>query len=147
MECSKVMEVVLTQDNGAELSATVHEHLRECEQCRTQATLINGAIAALQQTTAKHEDTVLTNRIMSAIRNDAADLQPVALRGWVVVGAVMLAGLFGLRFSRWMADLRSALGPSVDIATGLVLGLLLTGYLCMLVASNFDRVSRVFRHR
>lgn len=106
-----------------------------------------------QESTALSEDSALARRIMYAIRRQAAaiaadkELQLVAFRGWIVAGAVMLVGVFGLRFSNWMADLRATYGPSVDIATGLVMGLILTGYLCMLVVSNFDRGSRLLRHK
>lgn len=155
MECRQVIELVIDNDNHEELPAAVVDHMKTCEKCRRQADLFQGTLLALQGSIAASEDAALTQRIMDKVRKEALsvkreaeeDLPPVRFRSWVVAGAVMLAGIFGLRFSNWMADLRSTVGPSVEIATGLVLGLLLTGYLCMLVVSNLDKVTRLFRHR
>ena len=90
----------------------------------------------------------LTERVMEAVRREAAvEEQPTPFRNWIIAGTVLLGGLFGLRFSDVMNWLRNSFGPALDLAVGIILGLFLTAYICMLVASNLRRVRRVFRLR
>jgi hypothetical protein len=43
--------------------------------------------------------------------------------------------------------LRMAMGPGIDVAMSLILGIFLTAYICMLVGVNLRRVQRVLRVR
>jgi len=154
MECHDVTDFMLSMDNTTELPIEVERHLQGCPRCRRELNQLAGAVGSLRIERVDPVDAVLTERVMRAVRRDAvrnealsADEQPTSLRNWILVGTVLLGGLFGLRFSDVMDWLRHSFGPAIDVAMSLILGLFLTGYICMLVASNLNRVRRVFRLR
>lgn len=162
MDCRKVMELVLSMDNELDPPADVLAHLVGCEKCRAEFEVMRTAIQGLRIGSEESgietlEDgaiatEALTARVMEAVRRDAAEFgvraeQPAPLRNWIIAGTILLVGLFGLRFSDVMNWLRRSFGPALDVAMSVILGLFLTGYIGMLVASNLARVRRVFRLR
>ena len=150
MECHDVTESVLSMDNTADLPAEVERHLQGCSRCRRELSQLARAVGSLRIEGVDPVDAALTERVMRAVKREALsadEQQPTSLRNWILVGTVLLGGLFGLRFSDVMDWLRHSFGPAIDVAMSLILGLFLTGYICMLVASNLNRVLRVFRLR
>ncbi|MFW5685553.1 MAG: hypothetical protein ACOC0O_02770, partial [Spirochaetota bacterium] len=93
--------------------------------------------------------TALTERIMAAVREESLAAQTsdqrMHLPGWSVGGAVILTGLVLLQFSRVASWLSQSIGSIVDVALGIMFGIALTIYICMLVWSNLEEVRRVLR--
>lgn len=159
MECHDVTEFILSMDNSEDLPTEVEEHLSRCPRCSREFNRLARAVGSLRIESVDLADPVLTERVMRAVRSEAptaaaagvdavtVDEQPTSLRSWIIVGTIILGGLFGLRFSDVMNWLRHSFGPAIDVAMSLSLGLFLTGYICILVASNLSRVRRVFRLR
>ncbi len=150
MDCRDVMEYVFKLDNDEALPAAVAQHLSTCESCRTHAEQLGEVLTGIQREWAVREDPDLTERIMSLVAREASGVahdQPTRLRSWIIVGALILVGVTGLRFSEVMTMLRQSVGPIIDVAMSVILGIFLTGYICMLVGSNMGRVLRIFRHR
>ena len=165
MECRDVTEYLLTMDNEATLPAIVGQHLRSCPQCKQDFNALSTAVLSLHAERAAAADTALTVRVMDTLRREAAgsavpgaeflfaglaeenedpDEQPTTLRNWIIVGTILLASIFGLRFSDAMTWLSHFFGPAIDVAMSVILGVLLTAYICMLVGSNLRRVLRAF---
>ncbi|MBU8914121.1 MAG: hypothetical protein KOO61_08875 [Spirochaetales bacterium] len=149
MDCRDMTEFMLSMDNTTDLPPEVEQHLRGCARCRREFDQWAVAVGSLRIESGGLEDSALTERVMRAVRNEAprTEEQPTPLRNWIIVGTVLLGGVFGLRFSDVMDWLRTSFGPAIDVAMSLILGVFLTGYICMLVASNLSRVLRVFRLR
>lgn len=154
MDCRDVTEFILSMDNAEDLPTEVEQHLCGCPRCSREFEQLARAVGSLRIESVDLADPALTERVMLAVRSEVpgvdagpADEQPTSLRNWIIVGAIILGGLFGLRFSDVMNWLRHSFGPAIDVAMSLILGLFLTGYICMLVASNLGRVLRVFRLR
>lgn len=88
---------------------------------------------------------------MTAIRAEpsprevAEPHEPMPLRNWLVAGVLIFGGILGLHYSESFEWLRLAFGEAIDLAMGLILGVFLTTYLCLLVGSNLKRVQRLFR--
>ncbi len=154
MDCRDVTEFILSMDNSEDLPTEVEQHLCGCPRCSREFEQLARAVGSLRIESVDLADPALTERVMLAVRSETpgvdaapADEQPTSLRNWIIVGTIILGGLFGLRFSDVMNWLRHSFGPAIDVAMSLILGLFLTGYICMLVASNLGRVLRVFRLR
>ncbi len=154
MECHDVTEFILSMDNATDLPSEVEQHLQSCPRCSQEFDQLARAVGSLRIESADLADSALTERVMFAVRGEAvrsealsADDQPTSLRNWIIVGTILLGGLLGLRFSEVMDWLRYSFGPAIDVAMSLILGVFLTGYICMLVASNLGRVLRLFRLR
>ena len=154
MDCRDVTEFILSMDNAEDLPMEVEQHLSRCPRCSREFHQLARAVGSLRIESVDLADPALTERVMRAVRSEApgadavpADEQPTSLRNWIIVGTIILGGLLGLRFSDVMDWLRHSFGPAIDVAVSLILGLFLTGYICMLVASNLGRVLRVFRLR
>ena len=149
MDCRDMTEFMLSMDNTTDLPPEVEQHLRGCGRCSREFDQWAVAVGSLRIESGGLEDSVLTDRVMRAVRSEAprTEEQPTPLRNWIIVGTVLLGGIFGLRFSDAMDWLRTSFGPAIDVAMILILGVFLTGYICMLVASNLRRVLRVFRVR
>lgn len=150
MDCHDVDTFLMDMDNGEPIPAGVAHHLESCARCRAVVARMNAASQALfMDFSAGGEaiDDALCERVMGAIRDEAAAEHatdpPTSLRNWVIIGTVLFAGLLGLRFSEVMVSLRTALGPGIDVAMSVILGVFLTSYLCILVASNLRRVGRI----
>ena len=109
-------------------------------------------------------DPNLTSRIMDAVREESMPSSPHAnapalteempegpgklqLRGWTAGGLVILASLVLIQYSEVVEWLRTYLGPSIDVSLGIILGLGLTIYICVLVGSNLRAVQRLLRLR
>jgi hypothetical protein len=71
----------------------------------------------------------------------------VRLRGWTVGGAIILASLVLIQFSKVVAWLGESMGAVVDVALGIMLGIALTIYICMLVWSNPEAIRRFLHLR
>jgi hypothetical protein len=163
MECRDVTEFMLVMDNDGVLPVAVQQHLQHCPNCRRGFEALSLAVSALSAEPAGARDPDLTDRVMRAVRSEAGGIpavgwdlpdeemesgeQPTSLRNWIIVGSVLVGGLFGLRFSDVMNWLRHSFGPAIDVAMSLILGVFLTGYICLLVGSNLGRVRRLFRVR
>ena len=152
MDCREVTEYMLAADNNAPPPAAVRTHLETCPQCSKEFNRFTDAVAALlrDQLDETVADPAITERVMGAVRREMVAVgvePPTALRSWIIAGTILLAGLLGLRFSEVMSWLRLSFGPAIDIAMSLILGTLLTAYICLLVGSNLDRVRRVLRLR
>ena len=163
MECRDAMDLMLSLDNAGAPPPDLAAHLRGCARCRAEFGRLNAAVVALEighadSAATELTNTVLTERIMEAVRHDAAAVmtgdealseeeRPELFRNWIIAGTLLVAGLFGLRFSDVMDWLRNSFGPTIDVAMSLILGVFLTGYICMLVGSNLRRVRRALRLR
>ena len=160
MECREATEYLLGMDNGEELPSAVSGHLQRCERCRREFTRVITAVTSLTADTEGETqgDAELTRRVMQAVKHEpapgatlseafAADDQPTSVRNWIIVGIVLFGGVLVLRFSEVMTWLRQFFGPAIDLAMSIILGVFLTGYICVFVASNLSRVTRVFRPR
>jgi hypothetical protein len=151
MECREVIEYLDCLDHEQELPTQVAAHLQHCPRCRREAALVSDALGVLRSSVDYDTLPGLTASVMRMVRENvgqaAAADPPTSLRNWIIIGAVIFAGVLGLRFSEVMTWLRGALGPAIDVAMSIFLGVFLTGYICMLVGSNMDRVLRIFRHR
>jgi predicted anti-sigma-YlaC factor YlaD len=154
MTCKQVI-LFFDSHEGNTLPKEVAEHLAGCERCREEFERLREVLAVMQRMSELRADDDFTRRVMTVIRSEAEatanatrkERRPARLIVWIAAGVLLLVGMPGLRFSRWMVPLRSAFGPSVDLAMTLILGLALTGYLCLLVASNFEKISRFVRRR
>lgn len=148
MECHDVIEYLLDMDNGEELPRDVADHIGGCSWCRADVARLTQTLDGIRRVAMVAENPALTERIMFSVR-DAAETadQPTRLRSWIVIGALILVGVTGLRFSEVMTWLRQSTGPAIDVAMSVILGVFLTGYICILVGSNMDRVLRMFRQR
>jgi hypothetical protein len=163
MECREVTEFMLDMDNEGALPPAVQQHLQSCATCRHGFETLSLAVHSLSAEPAGATDSDLTERVMQAVRSQAPgvhavrfalpddplepDEQPTPLRSWIIVGSILLVGLFGLRFSDVMNWLRHSFGPAIDVAMSVILGVFLTGYICLLVGSNLARVRRILRLR
>ena len=84
---------------------------------------------------------------MAAVRSEATSTaaSPLRLPGWTAGGALIVASLVAIHFSKVVTYLRTTLGNVIDVALGLMLGLALTIYICLLVWSNLAAVRRALR--
>lgn len=152
MNCADVQEVIIDSDNGQPLPEAVTEHLHSCAACRRFAATIAAASDSIRLPAALAANPELTARIMAAVRLEAESrlsrfmgnsaAQPVALKGWLIAGAVIIASLLLMQFSDIVRGLRASLGPAIDVAVSLALGIGLTAYICLLVVSNHAGISR-----
>jgi len=156
MDCRDVTEYLLAMDNNEPLSPEVARHVESCPRCAREYRVLVAAVSDLTHAAddpVPAADSALTLRVLDAVRaeaigTDAPDApRPAPLRNWVIAGTLLLGGLLGLRFSDVMSWLRNSFGPAIDVAMSVILGVFLTGYICILVASNLGRVRRVLRLR
>jgi hypothetical protein len=84
---------------------------------------------------------------MQAVRLESERPPPASLRTWFIAGTFILGGLLGLRFSDVMTWLRASFGPFLDVTVSVILGLCLTGYICILVGTNLQRLMKILRIR
>jgi len=148
MDCHEMSEQLLAAESLDHLSEEVENHLLDCPACRTRRDRLALALESLTLGLDEPADDMSTERIMGAIRREVEEADhPTPFRSWIIAGTLIITGLLGLRFSEVMNWLRQAVGPGIDVAMSLILGLFLTGYICMLVGSNLRRVQRLFRVR
>ena len=83
----------------------------------------------------------------NAARETPSPEQRIRLPGWTAGGVVILASLVLIQFSKVVAYLRDTLGSVIDVSLGIMLGLALTIYICVLVGSNLRAVQRLLRLR
>ena len=157
MTCNEALNRLLSLDNGEQPDRETALHLTSCPGCLAQANRLRAALDSVLEPPAvasdpAASDAALTNAIMTAVRSLPAVTTPgrlhaMPLRNWLFAGLLILGGTFGLQYSDSLDWLRVSFGPVIDLAIGLILGLVLTTYLCILVGSNLERVSRLFRLR
>jgi predicted anti-sigma-YlaC factor YlaD len=152
VKCSEAVERIILLDRGEKPSAELVLHMQSCAACRSayqglsrlerRASLVAGEPRA---------DDTLTRRVMVQIRDEAIlqaeEEHPVRLRGWTVGGAIILASLVLIQFSKVVAWLGESMGAVVDVALGIMLGIALTIYICMLVWSNPEAIRRFLHLR
>lgn len=150
MTCRRARKLILELDADEQPPEHLGEHLGSCARCRDlRARLVHvERNARLTPTTAP--DPALTSRIMHAVRTQAHRPgewagTPVRLRGWAAGGTVIVASMVAVQFSEVVDWLQRALGPVIDVALGVMLGLALTIYVLVLVGSNLESVRRLLR--
>lgn len=150
MNCDDIRATILDLDNHEALPEVVAEHLSDCDACRSFSEQMADAANLVRLPVALTANPELTARIMAAVRLEAESrlsrflgngvAPPFAIRGWLIVGTVILASLFLVPFSDILNTLRRSLGPGIDLALSLALGIGLTVYICVLVVSNHTKV-------
>lgn len=151
MTCRDALRELLALDSDQQPRQELAAHLARCERCRPEAVKLRIALASLRVAECESTDEELTGRIMTAIRAEpsprevAEPHEPMPLRNWLVAGLLIFGGILGLHYSESFEWLRLAFGEAIDLAMGLILGIFLTTYLCVLVGSNLKRVQQLFR--
>ncbi len=151
MTCREALRELLALDADQEPRQDLAAHLARCERCRQEEAKLRFALASLRVAERESTDEELTGRIMAATqaeppRHEAAEAhEPMPLRNWLLAGVLIVGGILGLHYSKSFEWLRLAFGEAIDLAIGLILGVFLTTYLCLLVGSNLRRVQRLFR--
>ncbi len=151
MTCREALRELLALDSDQKPRQELAAHLARCERCRREEAKLRFAMMALRPPERRRTDDELTSRIMTAIRAEpsphgvAEPHEPMPLRNWLVAGVLIFGGILGLHYSESFEWLRLAFGEAIDLAMGLILGVFLTTYLCLLVGSNLKRVQRLFR--
>ncbi len=151
MTCREALRELLMLDADQDPYTELAAHLARCEQCRREEAKLRFAMMALRSPERRRTDDELTGRIMAAVLAEPApgepgtERGPMPLRNWLAAGVLILAGILGLQYSDSFEWVRLAFGEAIDLAMGLILGVFLTTYLCLLVGSNLKRVQRLFR--
>ena len=151
MRCDEFARYLTDRDNNEPLPFAMEIHARQCEVCHRMIAVNDIVLASFRDAVAEDADEAFTARVMAAIAREvqACDTQEqtMPLRNWLVVGGLMVLGFLVLPFSEVMASYRTTVGPAVDVATALILGMVVTLYACVLVVANHRRLARWFRHR
>ena len=156
MTCHDAIDSLLALDNNEPPRRDLASHLDACPACSREWTRLRAATRVLRfsETETFDDDSALTARIMESIRREPRPVGTMAdphvqmpLRRWLLAAALLVAGVLGLEYSESLDWLRVSFGSTIDLAMGLILGLFLTIFLCMLVGSNLKHVQRLFRVR
>jgi predicted anti-sigma-YlaC factor YlaD len=154
VDCRDIREAVLRLDRHEVLTQEIADHLHVCPTCRDFTSRIAESIDAALLPDDITPDAALTDRVMASVRVEAdrrgrdivgePDDPPFALRGWLVVGGMLVLGAAIVQFSETLRSLRVSMGPRVDVALSLASGLVLTVYICVFVVSHHAGISRWF---
>ncbi len=154
MTCRDALNTMLSLDNDEKPRPALVEHLDRCDACRGEWARLQAASGVLRMDDGAREDPALTARIMASVRSEPRPLGTVAdprrsmpFHRWLIAAALLVAGVLGLEYSESLDWLRLAFGSIIDLVMGLILGLFVTIFLCMLVGLNLKHVQRIFRVR
>lgn len=151
MTCREALRKLLALDANQDPEQELVAHLSGCKGCRLEEAKLRLAMMALRSPDCLRTDDELTDRIMTAVQAEPSPHEvtephgPMPLRNWLLAGVLIFGGILGLHYSESFEWLRLAFGEAIDLAMGLILGVFLTTYLCLLVGSNLKRVQRLFR--
>jgi len=158
MDCKKVIDSMYDNEDGGFGDFTapsfleslkIEVHLLFCPACREKLRRLNLCKKILREDFLP-ESPGLEDAIMSTIAvEDLADTQAAvpegfSFRGWTIAGLVLLVSMatifFGMDFNR----VALASGTSFIIAIGITMGLALSIYGALFIASHLERLSRRF---
>ena len=154
MNCIDVSRFLTERDIDESLPPEVAHHIGACAACR-QLVVAHDAVMASFSVFGEQGDTPdvdeFTARVMTAVVREVEaghdDARQMPLRNWLVVGALMVLGFLVLPFSEVLESMRQVAGPVVNLATALILGMVVTCYICVLVVANHHRMPRWLRPR
>jgi hypothetical protein len=154
MKCDDVSRFLIDRDNSEGVPSEVEAHLRECASCRRMVRVHEEAMRSFLRVddhSGPADADEFTRHVMAAVAREVelreSGERQMSLKSWIVVGTLMVLGFLVLPFSDVLASIRQLFGPAVDVATAVILGVVVTSYICVLVVANHHRMLRWIRHR
>jgi len=150
MKCDECMDRFLELD-GNEPSGELAAHLASCPRCSEEARRLVAAFSFLAEEGRRKPDRDLTDGIMAALYMDSIGKAPkvekedveAPLRTWLWSGAVIMVGMLLIPFSTILPELSGRYGSSLDITLHLILGLVITLYGTIFIASHMGLLRKI----
>ncbi len=128
------------------------DHIMFCSDCALIHGEINSAIENLQYLDQKHQSMPeLHNEIMESILKIQEDEQIVPVKehsmplfNWIGAGFIILGSIMLFQFSSAFKWLKEALGGSVEITMGIILGGAVTLYAIVFIATHVKSIADFF---
>ncbi|HUX11730.1 MAG TPA: hypothetical protein VMW87_01805 [Spirochaetia bacterium] len=157
MTCDEAMSRFDDLDRGEELSGDLAEHLRSCSNCRRVIQRVSLAMDALPVATAAALSAVaaetdagrvrFADAVMRRVHEEpemapaASQSERVPLMRWIIVGVIILVAMPLSSFSDSLVWLSRILGTSLIFPLHVVLGVGITLYALMFIASHLKEIA------
>lgn len=159
MTCNLAMELFLLLDRGETPSPELAEHLRSCPSCAAEVRQIRSAMDSFLARAGFSPGRDLSDPVMARISAlegtvhlESPAQEPrrgleISLSNWIVSGLVILAGMMLIPYSTIPPLLFRMLGPQWELPLHLVLGLVITTYTTLFIASHLGDLRRFLKIR
>ncbi|HCM25145.1 MAG TPA: hypothetical protein DIC34_01120 [Treponema sp.] len=144
MTCEKAMELLVGARDARSLPLLAKLHLRRCASCGREARRLDMAMASLRDLLPPAPD--LSEAVMTAIRGDPLHLSETVSWGkWIGVGFLIMLSIAVAPFGSDFGWLSSLMGDSFRLPFALTLGLAMTVYCSLFIASHLDELTERFK--
>lgn len=140
MKCRRFQDSMLESEDGS-LGAEAMAHLRACPSCAKVHALMGSAVALYRLPEARCSRD-LAPRVAALLPFLPAPRRLVSMRDWVAVGLFLVSGMALLPLASSFGALRNQYGIGITLPLAIVLGLAITSYAVMFIASHLEDFSR-----
>jgi hypothetical protein len=163
MRCESFLDRYDLLDAGEEPGILLRLHLARCPRCQEKVLAVNGALAAYREESAApgfdeeggsmregaffavEEDERVDERIMAAVRLLPKPRREANVRDWAIAGGLIVASMALIPFDQSISSIKEIFGTSYALPLSLVLGIALTVYAAVFIATHMDDLEPIVR--
>jgi hypothetical protein len=147
MKCDRAMERYLSaEDINGSIPPDVRKHIEQCPQCRAEAESFAGAMNEMlrAQDLMRTDDIAAIVMARVSLEGDVP-AREVPVYQWVCAGMILFGGMMLVTFSDSLVWLKSVFGRNIEVPMSLVLGIIITIYASIFVATHLDALCALVR--
>lgn len=150
MRCSTFLDRYDLLDSGEEPGFLLRSHMAFCPECRRQVSLLADGMHAWIEADAKDPQSrihgnLVDQRVMAAISLLPRPRKELHARNWAVSGTVLLLSMVLIPFSKDFQFLREVFGEGYSLPLFLVLGIVLTLFGLVFIATHIEELEPYVR--
>ena len=143
MKCDKAMKKFLDMDNDASFTLSLKLHSIFCRECREEISALSETYSSLIGMSSFVTQKDMTDAIMAEVyKHENLYEHNVSYFKWISVGSIIIASRFLVSFSDTHIWLNSHFGINFEIPLNIVLGLVISIYLILFIASHIDDLKK-----
>lgn len=145
MKCYELIKEYLESENLSAIPSSVKSHMTECPYCAQKIRHLHKSFQEMKLSQPFSPKKDLTDSVMEQIYKRPVYGSPVSYFRWIAAGIVIISSLFLLNFSETFLMMKSFFGATLEVPLGMVLGLGVTFYIWIFIASNLVDIKKIVR--
>jgi anti-sigma factor RsiW len=143
MRCDEFLDRYDSLGPGEPMGYLMARHLAACDGCAAQVRAFESLRAELSAGARAEDEAaceLVEDRVMAAVRLTPTPQRDFSLRDWIIAGSVIAASMVLVPLGEYFSRFDEAFGASYALPLSLVLGVAITAYASLFVATHMADV-------